>query len=241
MATSKVIILTGASRGIGLSTAHYLLKNSHKLVVVARSAQPLADLKTQYPGQVETVAADLSDFSVAEKVTSLALKSFSRIDGLILCHGVLEPITRVSETNAEEWRKAFDVNFFSAVAFAKAVIPSLRESHGRIVLVSSGAATTAYGTWGAYGSSKAALNHLASTLKSEEPNITTMAIRPGVVDTAMQQAIRNTHSEKMDKKDADKFNGLHRDGGLLRPEQPGNVMARLVLGAPKELSGKALT
>jgi NADP-dependent 3-hydroxy acid dehydrogenase YdfG len=66
MASSKVIIITGASRGIGLAMAHYLLKGSHKVVAVARSAEPLETLKKQYQGQVEILAGDLSDFSVGD-------------------------------------------------------------------------------------------------------------------------------------------------------------------------------
>jgi short-subunit dehydrogenase len=64
MGSSKVIILTGASRGIGLAVAEYLLKASQRLFLVARSAEPLEKLKKQYPGQVEVLAADLSDISV---------------------------------------------------------------------------------------------------------------------------------------------------------------------------------
>jgi NAD(P)-dependent dehydrogenase (short-subunit alcohol dehydrogenase family) len=105
-------------------------------------------------------------------------------------------------------------------------------------MTSSGAATGAYSTWGAYGSSKAAMNHLAMTLKVEEPAVTTISIRPGVVDTAMQQAIREEHNQVMDSKDAKKFSELHSGGGLLKPEQPGNVICRLVLNAPMEMSGK---
>jgi NAD(P)-dependent dehydrogenase (short-subunit alcohol dehydrogenase family) len=93
---------------------------------------------------------------------------------------------------------------------------------------------------GAYGASKAAINHLAFTLATEEPLITSLAIRPGTVDTAMQKAIRDEHSDKMDEKDATKFRELHSSGKLLRPEQPGYVMARLVLDASRELSGKFL-
>ena len=62
---SKVIILTGASRGIGLAAAHYLLKNQHKVLAIARSEGPLKELQNQYPsGQVEILAADLGDFTV---------------------------------------------------------------------------------------------------------------------------------------------------------------------------------
>jgi hypothetical protein len=84
------------------------------------------------------------------------------------------------------------------------------------------------------------MNHLALTLNAEEPSITSIAIRPGVVDTAMQQAIREEHSVKMDKKDNEKFARLHEQGELLKPEQPGHVMARLVLSAPRELGGRFL-
>lgn len=65
MPDSKVIILTGASRGIGLATAHYLLARSHRVVAVARSAAPLAELKAAYPGRVEVLAADLRDVAVS--------------------------------------------------------------------------------------------------------------------------------------------------------------------------------
>jgi hypothetical protein len=64
MSASKSIILTGASRGIGLAIAHYLLRESHKVFLVARSGEPLEKLKAQYPGQVEYIAADITDFSV---------------------------------------------------------------------------------------------------------------------------------------------------------------------------------
>jgi NADP-dependent 3-hydroxy acid dehydrogenase YdfG len=64
MTLEKVVIITGASRGIGLAIANFLLKASHKVVVVARTPEPLEELKRQYPGQVEILAADLSDFSV---------------------------------------------------------------------------------------------------------------------------------------------------------------------------------
>jgi NAD(P)-dependent dehydrogenase (short-subunit alcohol dehydrogenase family) len=103
-------------------------------------------------------------------------------------------------------------------------------------MTSSGAAVSAYSTWGSYGSSKAALNHLALTLTVEEPEITTVAIRPGVVDTEMQKEVRG-HAADMDDKDVQKFKSAHEEGKLLRPEKPGNVIAKLSLGAGRDLSG----
>jgi NAD(P)-dependent dehydrogenase (short-subunit alcohol dehydrogenase family) len=115
----------------------------------------------------------------------------------------------------------------------------LRQTHGRIIFTSSGAATGYYSTWGAYGSSKAALNHLCSTLAVEEPDVTTISIRPGTVDTDMQGEVRG-HHKVIDPKDVEKFKTLHEEGKLLKPEQPGNVMARLVVKAEKGLTGKFL-
>lgn len=87
------------------------------------------------------------------------------------------------------------------------------------------------------------LNHLALTLSVEEPDITTLSIRPGVVDTEMQRDIREVHAESMSEKDREKFSGLKKDGGLLRPEQPGRVIAKLAVDVELEkgLSGKFLS
>ena len=77
-------------------------------------------------------------------------------------------------------------------------------------------------------------------MKSEEPDNTTIAIRPGVVDTEMQRELREVHLQKLDQKDRDKFVGAKVNNTLLRPEQPGVVMAKLVLDAPTNLSGQFL-
>ena len=119
--------------------------------------------------------------------------------GLPLFVGTLGFIAGSSESTAD-------------TAQIKAAIPELRKTHGRIILTSSGAALTGYSTWGAYGSSKAAMNHLALTLKVEEPTITTIAIRPGVVDTEMQRELREVYHERMDKKDKEKFIGAKANG-----------------------------
>lgn len=81
------------------------------------------------------------------------------------------------------------------------------------------------------------MNHLAKTMKVEEPLITTVSIRPGVVDTNMQRDIREIHLSHMDPKDQEKFTTAKTSGSLLPPSAPGNVMARLVLDAKPELSG----
>jgi NAD(P)-dependent dehydrogenase (short-subunit alcohol dehydrogenase family) len=78
------------------------------------------------------------------------------------------------------------------------------------------------------------------TLSNEEPDIVSVAIRPGTVDTDMQKSLRNQFAERMDPEDKAKFANLKNNGQLLRPDQPGNVMARLALNAPSKLSGQFL-
>ena len=232
--------MTGASRGLGLAIARYLLRASHNVVAVARSEQPLRDLEKEYSGQVAVVAGDLADFSIGQKAVDLATNYWQRLDGVIVNHGVLDPVKKVVDSTADEWRASYDVNLFSAFSIAKAAIPPLREFRGRIILVSSGAATGAYQGWGAYGSAKAAMNHLNMTVATEEKDITCIAIRPGTVDTQMQQDIREKHDKAMTPGDAKKFAELKSSGSLLKPEQPGHVIAKLALDGPKDLSGQFL-
>lgn len=124
------------------------------------------------------------------------------------------------------------------ISQVKAALPALRASKGCILLTSSGAAITGYSAWGGYGASKAALNHLALTLAVEEHDITSMAIRPGIVETQMQTDLREKHLGVLDKKDSERFVTAHKDGTLLKPEQPGHVIAKLALNPPHDLSGK---
>ncbi|KAL8889795.1 MAG: hypothetical protein Q9215_002983 [Flavoplaca cf. flavocitrina] len=236
----KTIIVTGASRGVGFAIAEYLISESHNVVLLARTAGPLETLKAKSPAQVSVCAGDLAEYPIAEKSVAIANKDFGQLDGLILNHGILAPATRIADSSPEEWRHCFDVNFFSLIAFVKAALPSLRISNGRVIFTSSGASTKAYSTWGAYGASKAAMNHLNLTLAAEEPSLTCLSIRPGVVDTQMQSDIRNVHSSLMDEKDVAKFQTLHQEGQLLKPEQPGHVIARLALNASRQLSGRFL-
>src|SRR3569833_570683 len=139
---SRVIIVTGASRGIGLAVARDLIQASHKVVLVARSESELAALKKQNPSQVEYKVADLTKFEVrtylplkpeparhtehrldfrpstqvAPIIVDLAVKTFGRLDGVVINHGVLSPMTRIADCNVDEWRQLFDANFFSAIA-----------------------------------------------------------------------------------------------------------------------------
>ena len=120
----------------------------------------------------------------------------------------------------------------------QAAIPELRKAKGCVVWVSSGAAKAAYTSWAAYGSSKAAMDSIAAHLAVEEPDIASIAITPGRVDTDMQRVLREDGKAVMDTKQHSSFVTAFEGGELFRPEQPGNVIARLVLEPQASLSGK---
>ena len=119
MGTRLIIGLqTDAFSGIGLAVARYLIEASHNVVLLARSDAPLQELKSKYPQQVRVVAADLGDAAIAEQTFSSTLAG-GQIDGLVLNHGTLEPVTSIADGDIEAWKKGFDVNFFSAIAWVR--------------------------------------------------------------------------------------------------------------------------
>ncbi|EEP77688.1 conserved hypothetical protein [Uncinocarpus reesii 1704] len=241
--SGRTIILTGASRGIGWEIAQCLLKEplESNVVVIARTEEPLLKLKEQYGRRVEVLRGDATDPDMGDKAIKAALTAYGRIDGLIVNHGVLGPVSKIVRSDVEEWKKAFDINFFSAVELVKAVLPHIRISRGTVIFTSSGAAASATIGWGLYGASKAAMNHLNMTLAKEEPEITSLAIRPGMVDTQMQEELRSDHIQVLGPEDGGRFIAAHKEGKLLPPEKPGRVIAKLACWAPRDLSGQFLT
>lgn len=103
--------------GIGAAIAEFLLQNSHNVVLIARTEERLEELRKRYPEQVSVLAEDLGDLSLAQKAVQSALEAFGKLDGLIVNHGMMDPVTKIETSDIEGWRKLFDVNFFSAVAF----------------------------------------------------------------------------------------------------------------------------
>ena len=120
----------------------------------------------------------------------------------------------------------------------QAAISSLRRQSGRIVNVSSGAANRVLENVSAYCAAKAALNHFTRVLAEEEPELTAVTVRPGVVDTDMQATIRKEGLNAMPDQQLAYYRQLKTLGELEPAEIPGRSIAWLALHAPTEFSGQ---
>jgi len=79
------------------------------------------------------VTGDMADFSIAKRAAELATSEFGQIDGLVINHGLLSPVTRIANSKVEEWKKSFDINFFSAIE----LVSSLRGGAYSSLLIST--------------------------------------------------------------------------------------------------------
>lgn len=191
--------------------------------------------------RVQFVVGDVAKPETSTKVLKLAIEKFGQINSIIANAGVLDPVDQVSKADVDGWRGLFDINFFAVVDLVQKCIPELRKTKGNIIAVLSGASTTAYNGWGAYGASKAALNHFVLSVASEESDISAISVAPGVVDTNMQNDIRNKFGQNMTKDSLKKFVDLHKNNELLPPEVPATCYVNLALnGWDKTINGKYL-
>ncbi len=241
MSDTPCVIVSGASRGLGAAIARALAQIGAAVVVTARSAVPLDALVSDIraaDGQAFAIAGDISDPTTAQRCVNAALDNFGRVDAVVNNAAIIEPIARLADVDAEAWRRLFDVNVLGAVLLAQAALPQLRERGGRVINVSSGAAVRPIRAWGAYCASKAALNMFNAALAAEEPQITAIAVRPGVIDTPMQDVIRKRGADAMPPEDYARFLSLHEARQLLPPAKPGQAIAALALYAPRAWSGE---
>ncbi|KAJ3015231.1 UNVERIFIED_CONTAM: hypothetical protein HDU68_012829 [Siphonaria sp. JEL0065] len=239
------IIVTGSSRGIGFATAEALLTASgiNKVIGVSRTAlahsPELQRLASGFPDRFTYLSGDLSSTQTQDQVID-ATNGF--LDTVVFNAGSVDPIVRLATVDLNEVKQLLDVNLFSILSLAQKALPLLKKSEqGRMLFVSSGAATGAYAGWGPYCMSKAALNMLSNVFAVEEPTLVSFAFRPGVVETEMQATIRNDKNAKeMGADKHDQFKKYHQNGDLLKPTVPGGILAKMAVGAGREFSGKFL-
>jgi len=239
-----VVIVTGASRGIGLGVTRALLTEFNAVVGAISRSKPaeLVQLEQAHGGSLTIFQCDIVDEAALANVTSTFIKTHNRLDGLVLNAGVLEPLGPIADESVPlaAWKSHFDVNFFSLIPALRTSLPALRSAQGRVVFVSSGAAVGGSAGWGPYNASKAALNSICRTLANEEPDITAIALRPGLVDTDMQAALRDS-PDKMTPVDHQRFTKAKAEGTLVTSDASGFLIASLVLKAKKELHGQFIS
>lgn len=201
--TDKVVLITGAGRGIGRVTALAFAAHGAKVVITSRTARELKQVRNRIKaqgGEALAIAADVSKRRNVQKLVGQALDQFGAIDVLVNNAGVLEPIAPFWQTKPGAWRQNVDINVDGIYLCAREVVPEMiRRRRGAIINISSGAARNPRYGWSAYCASKAAVDQLtrAMALELKEHRICVNAIYPGITETRMQETIRATDDEAM--------------------------------------------
>jgi 3-oxoacyl-[acyl-carrier protein] reductase len=189
----KVIIVTGASRGIGAAAASALAQAGATVVLTARDATLTQDVARAIGDAAWARPCDVSDYAAFAALVAATRARFGRLDGLINNAGVIEPIARVAASDPAVWARNIGINLIGAYHAIRAVLPEMLASGGgTIVNVSSGAAIRPQEGWSAYCSAKAGLHMLTRSvaLETAGQGIRVFGFQPGTTDTDMQVLIR---------------------------------------------------
>ena len=220
----KIVIITGASAGIGEATARLLTQHGAKCGLVARSAEKLATLAAELPGSFP-YPADLRDEAAARAMIAAVHAHYGRIDVLINNAGRGFYGTPVEEIDTNELREIFALNVIAPLVAMQAVIPIMRGQGGGLILnVSSTLSREHVPMIGAYASTKYMLNGLTLTAREEllPDNIRVILVLPGRTATNFQRnAIR-----------------VHRDLRMADPagDPVGHVAERILVAIQEEPS-----
>lgn len=204
----RVVVVTGASGGIGRATALELARRRNALVLVARRGEALEDLADQCRaagGRAIVAPGDVTDEGFLEGVARRAVDTFGRIDAWVNNAAVIA-FGRFEDLPLEQMRRVMDTNFFGYVLGARAALGVFREQgHGVLVQVASVVGRSGQLMASAYAASKGAVLALSSSLRQElldEPDIRVCDVLPGSIDTPLFQ------------------NGANHTGWVVRPAPP---------------------
>ena len=191
--TSKIVLITGATDGLGKATAMLLAERGYRVFAAGRSAEKRAQLDTlarERKLPLETLELNVEDDDSVQRGVASVLAKGSAIDVLINNAGVNFTAT-VEDLSMEDWRRQFETNVFGVLRVTKAVLPHMREHRrGRILMMSSVSGFLTPPTQGAYSGSKHALEGISNALRLElyPFGIQVVLIQPGYIVTGIQKA-----------------------------------------------------
>ena len=188
--SEKNVLITGASRGLGLALARGLATRGWNLILTARDAERLRSVRDELATRthVAALAGDVTEPAHREALAVLA-RGHAGLDAVINNAGALGPSPQpeLLDYPLDVLTAVFEANVVAPLGILQAVRNDLKPD-ARIINVTSDAGVNAYPGWGGYGSSKAALEQLSAVLAAENPAVKVYWVDPGDLRTDMQQA-----------------------------------------------------
>ena len=198
--SEQVIVITGASSGIGLATAHEAARRGAKLVLTARNLAALtaAQVELQRSGAlVEIVAADIADADAAERIAAAAVARFGGFDTWVN-NAATAPIGRVVDTSVDDQRRVFDVGYWGTVRGSLAALAHLKTSGGALINVGSIESDRAVILQATYSAMKHAVKGFTDAFRTEiEADglpVSVTLIKPAAIHTPFPEHARNLTS-----------------------------------------------
>ena len=188
----KVVLITGASRGIGYAAAKEAAARGAHVIAVARTVGGLEELDDEIQeleGSATLVPLDLADGEAIDRLGHAIFERWGRLDGMIVNAARLGVISPLPHIAPDEFAKVMEINVTAPFRLVRSMDVLLRTAdEGRVVFVSSGAASSARPYWGLYAASKAALNTMAKSYGGElaQTKVKVNVFYPGAVRTAMR-------------------------------------------------------
>ncbi|GEP24839.1 MAG: SDR family oxidoreductase [Lentilactobacillus diolivorans] len=206
----KVIVITGASSGIGKATTELLAKSGARLVIGARREDDLKEIADEFPkGQIIYQKTDVTDRASVKSLVGYAATHYGRVDVLYNNAGLM-PISELADLKVDEWDRMIDTNIKGVLYGIAAVLPiMIRQKHGHIITTDSVAGHVVHPGTAVYAGTKYAVQAIMDGLRQEQVanNIKTTMISPGAVNTELFSTISDEKTRAQIEKD-EKENGL---------------------------------